>query len=80
VKCSGGYAFAANKNANAGVYLNASVSVQYALPKKMKLQLSTGYELQKSERLKEHASDYCSAGFAEKLNRNMLAFKVGIEF
>jgi len=78
--CSGGYAFAANKNANGGVYLNVSVGVQYALLGKMKLQLSAGYELQQSERLKEHANDYFSAGFAEKLNRNMLAFKVGIEF
>jgi hypothetical protein len=80
VECAGGYAFAANKNANGGFYLNPSVGVQYALSGKMKLHLSAGYGLQKSERLKEHANDYFTAGFVEKLSHQSISIKVGILF
>jgi len=80
VNCSGGYAFAANKNANGGLFLNPSFGVAYALPNQLKLQLSAGYELQKLERLKEAANLYFTSSFAEQLNHHLLTIKVGIVF
>jgi len=80
VECGGGYAFAPNKNANGGLYLNSSVGVQYALSDNLKLQLAAGYELQKLERLKKHTNQYFTAGFAERLNHHILSLKVGIVF
>ena len=80
VNCAGGYAFAPNKNANGGVFLNPSLGVQYALPNKLKLQLSAGYELQNLERLKETENVYFASSFAEQLNHHLLTIKVGIVF
>ena len=80
VECAGGYAFAPNKNINGGIYFNPSLGLQYALPNRMKLQLAVGYELQKTERLKELTNEYFVVEFTEKLSYQSLSIKVGILF
>lgn len=78
--CSVGYAFAPDKKANGGFYINPAIGVQYIFSKKIKLLFAVGYELQKMERLKEYANDNLVVQFCEKLNHHTLSVKTGIIF
>lgn len=80
LECSAGYAFAPGKDANGGLYFNPSIGVKYALRSGIKLLLSTGYEIQKMERLKSYNDNYVSSGFSEKLRHNSISLKAGILF
>ncbi len=42
--CSVGYAFAPDKKANGGFYINSAIGVQYIFSKKIKLLFAVGYE------------------------------------
>ncbi len=63
-----------------GLYLNPSVGIRYTLGKRLRLQLSAGYEMQPLERRKSHTDSYFHSEFAEKLNHNGISIKVGVEF
>ena len=78
LECGGGYAFAPDKKTNGGFYLHPSFGVQYAMTNKMKLRLAVGYELQRSERLKEYGNDHITSGFVEKLSHHSISIKVGV--
>lgn len=80
LECAAGYSFAPDKDANGGFFLNPSVGVQYSIHNDKKLFLALGYEIQKLERLKKYENQFIATEFSEKLNHNLLSFKVGFMF
>lgn len=79
-ECNAGYAFAPDKNANGGFYLNPAVGVQYALRGTKKIVIAIGYEYQKLQRLKTYENQLFRAEFTEELRHSSLSFKVGFLF
>lgn len=80
LECGIGYAFAPNKNAKGGFYLNSTVGVQYALKNKMKVLLAIGYESQYMEQLKKYSSEYIESEFNEKLTHHSIFIKIGFSY
>jgi hypothetical protein len=80
IETRAGYAFATSKGNNGGVYISPSIGVQYKLSRKLKLELSAGYEYQYLERLKYTINEVFISEFAEKLNHNTLILKAGVIF
>lgn len=75
-----GYAFVPGKRANGGLYVHPSTGVLYDFRNRMTFLLAVGYELQKSERLKEYKDSFFKAEFSEKLKHSSLVVKFGVVF
>lgn len=75
-----GYAFVPAKRANGGLYVHPSAGVLYDFRNNLKFLLAVGYELQKSERLKDYEDSYFKTEFSEKLKHNSFVVKLGVVF
>lgn len=80
LECGVGYAFAPNKNAQGGFYLNPAIGIQYNLKKQVKILLAIGYESQYMEQLKKYQNSYFQSEFNEKLTHHSISIKMGIAF
>lgn len=78
IECNLGGSFAADKEANGGLYLSPSLGARLRVSEKMKVNFAVGYELQKLQRIKEHTDAHFTTGFEEKLSHHSLTFKIGI--
>lgn len=78
VECNVGGAFAADKEANGGLYLSPSIGARLGVMKKVKLNFAIGYELQELERTKKHADAQFATEFKEELSHHSIMFKIGI--
>lgn len=78
VECNVGGAFAADKEANGGLYLSPSLGTRLRVSEKIKVNFAVGYELQKLERTKKHADAQFATEFKEELSHHSITFKVGI--
>ncbi|MCM1531018.1 MAG: hypothetical protein NC048_05790 [Bacteroides sp.] len=80
IRCCAGYGLAVSNDACGGMYINPAVGISCVVPKRMKLLVQAGYEMQKLKRLKGYGNDIISTEFVERLNHNIISLKVGIEF
>lgn len=78
IECNLGGSFAADKEANGGLYLSPSVGARLRLSEKLKLNFAIGYELQELERTKKHADAQFATEFKEELSHHSIMFKIGI--
>lgn len=80
VEAAGGYSFALSSDARGGVMVNPSAGVQWRVGSGIRLLLSTGWEMQRFERLVSRTDAYFHKGFTERLNRNTVSVTVGVRF
>lgn len=79
-ECQAGYSFTPSSQANGGLLFNCNFGIMHKLNRNFGLQFSTGYELQKLQRLKSHSDEYFNYGFQENLTHHTLLFRIGIQF
>lgn len=80
LECNIGGSFAVAKETNGGFYLSPSIGILFNISRKLKMNCSVGYELQKLERVKKHTDQYFHSEFLEKLSHQTVMIKTGIRY
>lgn len=80
VECAVGYAFALEKDATGGFFVNPLFGVEFAFRNDMKLLFNAGYEYQSLTRLKKSENEFFKSEFIEQLNHHIIAIKFGLLF